>query len=208
MIILRCYYYGPMSSASLSTWASARTDRIKRLRAAHQALAGTGPGRRWVTEELNHALILRLASEFQGFARDLHDETGVFVARCLAPGNLQLQDVLLLPYAVNRKLNQGNADPGTLGNDFSMFGIVLWMALQARYQTRAKEWNQKLAALNMARNGIVHDDGAKVARVQADGWPLTLQSVDRWKSALDGLTQGMDRVVGGHLKLAYGAPPW
>jgi hypothetical protein len=197
-----------MSSGSLNTWDSARTERIRRLRAAHQALAGTAPGRRWVTAELNHALILRLASEFQGFARDLHDEAGVFVARCLAGGNSQLQGVLRLPYTVNRKLNQGNADPGTLGNDFGLFGLVLWTALQARYPARAKGWNQKLAALNMARNGIVHDDGAKVARVQADGWPLTLQSVDRWKSALDGLTQGMDRVVGGHLKLVYGAQPW
>lgn len=155
-----------MSSGSLSTWDSARTERIKRLRAAHQALAGT------------------------------------------APGNPQLQDVLQLPYTVNRKLNQGNADPGTLGNDFGLFGLVLWTALQARYPARAKGWNQKLSALNMARNGIVHDDGAKIARVQADGWPLTLQSVDRWKSALDGLTQGIDRVVGGHLKLVYGTQPW
>ena len=161
-----------------------------------------------VTEELNQALILRLASEFQGFARDLHDEAGVFVAGRLAPGNPQLQDVLQLPYTVNRKLNQGNADPGTLGNDFGLFGLVLWTALQARYPARAKGWNQKLSALNMARNGIVHDDGAKIARVQADGWPLTLQSVDRWKSALDGLTQGIDRVVGGHLKLVYGTQPW
>jgi hypothetical protein len=197
-----------MSSGSLNTWDSARTERIRRLRAAHQALAGTAPGRRWVTEELNQALILRLASEFQGVARDLHDEAGVFVAGRLAPGNQQLQDVLQLPYTVNRKLNQGNADPGTLGNDFGLFGLVLWAALQSRYPTRAKGWNQKLAALNMARNGIVHDDGAKVARVQAEGWPLTLQSVDRWKPALDSLTRGIDRVVGGHLRLVYGTQPW
>ena len=190
------------------TWASVRSDRIKRLRAAHQALGGTGPGRRWVTDELTHALILRLASEFQGFARDLHDESGVFVARCLAPGNQQLQDSLRIPYTANRKLNQGNADPGTLGNDFGLFGLALWADLQLRYQVRARDWNQKLAALNMARNGIVHDDGAKLARVQADGWPLTLRSADRWKAALDGLADGMDRVVGGHLKLVYGTTPW
>jgi hypothetical protein len=178
------------------------------LRAAHQALGGTGPGRRWVTDELNQALVLRLASEFQGFARDLHDEAGVFVAARLAPGNRQLQDSLRIPYTFNRKLSQGNADPGTLGNDFGLFGIALWAELHSRFQDRARDWNQKLAALNMARNGIVHDDGAKVARVQADGWPLTLRSVDRWKSALDGLARGMDHVVGGQLKLVYGSSPW
>lgn len=197
-----------MSSASLSTWASARTDRVRRLRAAHQALGGTGPGRRWVTDELNQALILRLASEFQGFARDLHDEAGVFVAKCVAPGNAQMQASLRIPYTFNRKLNQGNADPGTLGSDFGVFGIALWAELQARFHGRAKDWNQKLAALNMARNGIVHDDAAKVARVQADGWPFTLRSVDRWKAALDGLARGMDHVVSGQLKLVYGTSPW
>ena len=68
--------------------------------------------------------------------------------------------------------------------------------------------SQKLAALNMARNGIAHDDSAKITRVQSDGWPLTLRSVDHWKSSLDGLARGMDRVVGRHLKLMYGTSPW
>jgi hypothetical protein len=197
-----------MSSASLVTWAAIRADRIRRLRAAHEAFGGSGPGRRWVTDELNHALILRLASEFQGFARDLHDESGLFVARCLAPWDQQLQDSLRIPYTLYRKMNQGNADPGTLGNDFGLFGMPLWADLQARYPAHARGWNQKLAALTMARNGIVHDDSAKIARVQADGWPLTLRSVDRWKSSLDGLARGMDRVVGGHLRLMYGTTPW
>jgi hypothetical protein len=30
----------------------------------------------------------------------------------------------------------------------------------------------------------------------------------RWKSALDGLTHGMDRIVDGHLRILYGTPPW
>jgi hypothetical protein len=186
-----------MASASFVTWAAARADRIKRLRAAHEAFGGTGPGRRWVTDELNHALILRLASEFQGFARDLHDEAGLFVAGSLAPGNQQLQDSLRIPCTLHRKMNQGNADPRTLGNDFGLFGMVLWAARHARYPAHAIGWNQKLAALNTARNGIAHDDSAKITRVQSGGWPLTLRSVDRWKSSLDGLARGMDRVVGG-----------
>jgi len=31
-------------------------------------------------------------------------------------------------------------------------------------------WNKKLAALNTARNGIVHDDATKIAKVRAEGW--------------------------------------
>jgi hypothetical protein len=203
-----CYYTDGMPSASLTTWAAVRARRIKRLRAAHEAFGGTGPGRRWVTDELNHALILRLASEFQGFARDLHDESSEFVTRSLAPGDHQLQKSLRVPYTQYRRLKQGNADPATLGYDFGLFGIDLWPELYARYPAHAKGWNQKLATLNAARNGIAHDDGAKITWVQAEGWTLTLRSVDRWKSSLDGLARGLDRVMAGHLKLMYGTTPW
>jgi hypothetical protein len=66
-----------------------------------------------------------------------------------------------------------------LSTDFRLFGWQLWPALYARYPTRGLEWNKKLAALNTARNGIVHDDAEKIAKVQAAGWSLTLQSVSR-----------------------------
>jgi hypothetical protein len=137
--VLRVTLDATISSCHLcrNPWTTVRAQRIKRLRAAHEAFGGTGPRRRWVTDELNHALILRLASEFQGFARDLHDECGLFIARCLAPGNQQLQDSLRIPYTLHRKMNQGNADPGTLGNDFGLFDMVLWADLQARYPTHA-----------------------------------------------------------------------
>jgi hypothetical protein len=128
--------------------------------------------------------------------------------RSLSPGNLQVQQVIRSAYVKGRKLNQGNADPGVLGNDFAVFGLELWTTLNVRYPSRASGWNRKLASLNTARNGIVHDDGEKLVKVEAQGWPLTLQSVDRWKSVLDGLAGGMDRVVGGHLKLVFGTSPW
>src|ERR1700722_6897152 len=187
-----------MPSAALATWTSVRADRIDRLRAAHKAFGGSGRGRRWVTDELNHALIVRLASEFQGFSRDLHNEAGVVLIRTVAPGNQQLQDNLRIPYTAARKLDQGNAGPGALGADFGLFGMQLWSALYARYPARGPQRNKKLDALNLARNGLVHDDAKKIAKTQAAGWALTLQSVDRWKAVLDGLAEGMDRVVEAH----------
>jgi hypothetical protein len=111
MLIIKCYSH-VMPSVSLNTWTTVRAQRIKRLRAAHEAFGGTGPGRRWVTDELNHALILRLASEFQGFARDLHDECGLFIARCLAPGNQQLQDSLRIPVHALSQDESGECQPG------------------------------------------------------------------------------------------------
>ena len=42
--------------------------------------AESDPARRKATEQLNWALALRLAGEFQGFARDLHDEATIALA--------------------------------------------------------------------------------------------------------------------------------
>jgi hypothetical protein len=196
-----------MVSASLVTWRSSRLRRLDRLRAAHEAF-GSGPGRRWETEELNHALVLRLASEFQGFARDLHNEAldaVVLAAARSAPG---LETPLRSAYVAARRLDRGNADPGTLDQDFGLFGVKLWADLESRYPGRCAAWNRKLDALCLARNGIAHDDRKKLAMTEAWGWPITLRSVDRWRSALNGLTQGMDHVVGEYLSRIIGASPW
>jgi hypothetical protein len=135
-------------------------------------------------------------------------EAGVFVTRILAPANQQLQVTLRIPYTARRKLGQGNAGPGSLGADFGLFGIQLWPALYKHYPKRGPAWNRKLAALNTARNGIAHDDAGQITKVRAVGWTMTLQSVDRWKSALDGLAEGMDRVMEAHLRIMYRASPW
>lgn len=197
-----------MTSAALEAWRTSRSLRLDRLREAHAAFAGTGPGRRWRTDELNHSLVLRLASEFQGFVRDLHDETINVVVSQLASSDAGQQLVLRIPYTAARKLDQGNAEPGRLGYDFGLFGMRLWPELTARYPGRAGKWNKRLELLNKARNGLAHDDARKVAEVVAAGWPMTLRSVDRWRRALDGLAQGMDHVVSEHLRTLFGARPW
>lgn len=63
-----------MVSAALTQWRTGRASKLSNLLSAHVAVGGSKAGRRWATEELNHAIVLRLASEFQGFCRDLHDE--------------------------------------------------------------------------------------------------------------------------------------
>jgi hypothetical protein len=135
-----------MMSASLLDWRSARTRRLGRLRAAHE-LYGSGPGRRWETEELNHALVLRLASEFQGFARDLHDEALDAIIAAVAPAAPNVQVMLRGPYIAAWRLDRGNADPGALGSDFGLLGMQLWDDLKLRYPSRCAIWNHKLAAL-------------------------------------------------------------
>jgi hypothetical protein len=165
-------------------------------------------GRRWVTDELNHSLILRLATEFQGFARDLHNETSIAVVRALSPDNEARQSQLLIPYFNGRRLDRGNAQPTTLHEDFALFGMKLWSELEARHAMRSTRWRAALTVLNHARNGIAHDDAGKIADARASGWLLTLSSVHRWRRALDGLTTAMDDVVGQHIRQIIGTRPW
>lgn len=68
-----------MTSAALAGWQEERAERLAQLVDAHQSVGGSGPGRRVGTEQLNWALILRVASEFQGFARQLHTESATVV---------------------------------------------------------------------------------------------------------------------------------
>jgi hypothetical protein len=124
-----------MVSASLVSWRSARLRRLDRLRAAHD-LYGSGPGRRWETEELNHALVLRLASEFQGFARDLHREALDAVVLTVGRSAPGMAAVLSIPYVSARRLDRGNADPQALNKDFGLFGMRLWAELESRYPGR------------------------------------------------------------------------
>lgn len=197
-----------MSSAALLDWQSHRAARIDRLRAAHTVIGDSGPVRRWLTSELNQPLILRLAAEFQGFARDLHNEASGVVVAALAPDDLRKQIVLKIPYTSARKLDRGNAEPGGLGQDFGLFGMDLWTELRRTFPNGAQRWQEQLRLLNTARNGLAHDDARRIAEVQAAGWPLTLDSVRRWRISLDGLAKGMDHVVGKHLQQVFGSTPW
>jgi hypothetical protein len=71
--------------------------------------------------------------------------------------------------------------------------MQLWADLESRYPARCATWNRTLEILNTARNGIAHDDRSKLARARASGWPMTLQSVSRWRSALNGLPKAWMR---------------
>lgn len=103
---------------------------------------------------------------------------------------------------------RGNADPGGLGSDFSVFNLRLWQALEIRYPARAKDWQLKLTLLSDARNALAHDDRGKLMRVRSSGWPVTLGSARGWRGALDGLAAGMDEVTGDHLSGLLKTAPW
>jgi len=162
----------------------------------------------WAADELDQALVLRVASEFQGFARELHDDAVSLIAEAVAPGDRRRQLLLGLPYQAARRLDRGNADTRALNQDFNLFGLALWSDLEQCNPGRVAGWKIALETLNTARNGLAHDDAAKIQAAEQVGWPVSLASVQRWRESLDGLATAMDYVVGAYLTAKFAAAPW
>src|SRR5437762_7577986 len=63
-----------MPSVAGQDWSAERAAALDEIEHAHRSVGGTGPGRRYVTQQINQAYALLLASQFQGFCRVLHEE--------------------------------------------------------------------------------------------------------------------------------------
>lgn len=196
-----------MNSPALAAWRSSRLGRLDRLLAVHPDSTGSGTDPA-VAEEWTHALILRLASEFQGFCRDLHTDASKAVARALAASDEEIRLLILVGLTTDRSLNRSSADPQTLAKDFARFRITLWVALEERHPRSVPLWHEGLRYLHLARNGVVHDDLGKLASVQAEGWELKLGTVVRWRNLLDEIVTAMDDVVSTAIADLFGNIRW
>jgi hypothetical protein len=172
---------------------------------AHKAAEGAGaPGRRWRTEQINWSLALLLAAEFQGYARDLHNEAGNSFAILAAQGNPTLETILKTRMTQNRQLDRGNANPGNLGTDFKILGLDLWGDLKTQWPGLAPKWSVNLAELNQARNAIAHSQSSTI-----ESMSVNLRTIWKWRRSLDGLADKMDDVVASHLKDLFKiGDPW
>lgn len=200
---------GGMISVSwaLLTWHSERSQRLNELVAAHMQVGGMqGPGRRTGTQQLNWALLLRLASEFQGFSRQLHTEGAEFAYAQIAATNRPLAEVTRGNLIRDLAISRGNAHPGALGKDFGRFGLDWWPELTA-HDRHTPGRQAHLDRLNAARNAIVHDDTAAIGKMNRGSYPLRLVTYRRWRVALDGLAATMDAVLANHLGRLFGQPP-
>ncbi|MEJ3741953.1 hypothetical protein WEI85_01445 [Actinomycetes bacterium KLBMP 9797] len=193
-----------MPSKALSTWRTERAANLDRLQSAQVVIKDAGSGRSWLAAELHHAIILRLAAEFQGFARDLHDEAIVALVGVLAPAGERTQNAVMTAYMNARRLDRGNAESRSLDQDFGLFGMKLWKDLTDKYPDRAHRWQDDLRLFNAVRNGLAHDDARKLRAAATAGWPLTLGSIRRWRASLDGLASGIDRVLDEHMQRSFG----
>lgn len=197
-----------MTSTALDDWRGVRADRLDELLDAHSRIGGTGPGRRYRTEQLNLSLILRLAGEFQGFARDLHDQAIEEIYARISAWNPVWANTTEDQLTNRRDLDRRNATPSTLAADFSKIGLDLWPALRSR-DTRNPQRQHHLERLNQARNAIAHDNTAGFQRLASEGVRLDLATFRQWRSAADQIAAGMDRLVAEHLARTFNTPvPW
>jgi len=193
-----------MTSQALLIWRTDRQSRLDKLFSAHYTLGGKGRGRRWTTEQINWALVLLLAAEFQGFARDLHDEAGDFFVRQAAEGNVVLESVIKRQIRHGRKLDHGNAQPASLGADFELLGLLLWAALKIRCPNMAKKWHKNLVRLNETRNALAHSHAVAIRNLM-----VNLDIIRSWRKSMDGLARKMDDVVAEYLRGLFGEiDPW
>ncbi len=124
-----------MPSTSYRRWAGARENALAEIEHAHTAVGGTGRGRRYATQQINQAYAVLLASQFQGFCRDLHSESINHLIAAISPARLQL--VVLVELTQNRQLDRGNAQPGSIGADFGRLGIEFWTEVKSFHPDNA-----------------------------------------------------------------------
>ena len=197
-----------MPSEALRNWEGQRQVRLDELVAAHRRVAGTGPGRRWATGQLNASLVFRLASEFQGFARELHDEAADVFADRAAPENAVLRNVIRGRLTEGRHLDRGNAQPAAIGSDFGRFGFQVWPTLTQRNR-RTPVHQATCDKLNELRNAIAHDQPAKLDELRQEGYPVTLVTFNRARTLLGRLSVTLDAVLAAHLAALFDGPePW
>jgi hypothetical protein len=193
-----------MPSLALQDWSAWRAAALDEIEHAHRAVGGRGPGRRYLTQQINQAYAVLLSSQFQGFCRQLHDDCAAHaVASVASPG---LQAVYRSNLVFGRKLDSGNPTPSNIGADFNRFGLSFWPAVDTDHP-RNRQRRLALEALNRWRNAIAHHAFAPTM-YKGDHPSLRLSQVQDWRRACDGLARSFDNVMRAHLLTATGAAPW
>jgi hypothetical protein len=191
-----------MPSRALSNWQTSRRAALDELETAHRSVGGTGPGRRFATEQINQAYAVLLSSQFQGYCRELHSECVDWMIRGVTPAVLHAP--LRAEFRFTRKLDKGNPNAGNIGSDFGRLGLEFWSTAE-RHESRTLARKDQLEQLNLWRNAIAHQDfDIKILGSRT----LRLSQVRQWRTACDGLARTFDEVMHRYLLTLTGLPPW
>jgi hypothetical protein len=192
-----------MPSISYQEWTTTRSHALDEIAQAHAAVGGSQRGRRYATQQINRSYAVLLASQFQGFCRDLHSECVDHLANALSPA--ALQSIVRAEFTRNRQLDSRNAQPGSIGADFGRLGVDFWMQVDAHHAANPTR-KSALDRLNAWRNAIVHQDidPAKL------GGTATLQLLDvrQWRRDCGHLARSFDAVMRQHVLSLTGMLPW
>ena len=192
-------------SRPLQHWRTIGQAEIDQLVAAHYAVGGTGPGRRTATQQINHALVIQLASQFQRYCRDLHGLCADAMVAAAAP---TYRRALGLALTSGRRLDSQSAQPASLGSDFGRFGVDFWPAIDT-LDRRGPQRRRKLEQVGIWRNAIAHQDfRLPAADPVTAGTRVDLDSVKSWRMALDQLAGSIDRAMFVELSRIIGAQAW
>ena len=191
-----------MPSNSLLQWRGQRAAALDEILAAHNRVGGTSRGRRYATQQINRAYAVLLSSEFQGFCRDLYSEAVDHVVAAAPP---HLHGLVRAQFHWGQPFGRGNPQAGAIGADYGRLGFLFW---DAAYAIHAHNRRRKamLDELMVWRNAISHNDFDPA--VFGPDPALHLQQVRRWRSALNGLCEGFDRVLRDRLTALLGVAPW
>src|SRR5437870_11880194 len=116
-----------MPSNSYQRWSGGRAVSLDEIENAHASVGGTGPGRRYATQQINQAYAVLLSSQFQRFCRDLHSECVEHLVRSASP--TPFRSALRRLLIRDRKLDKGNPNPSNIEVDVRRFGLVLWQTV-------------------------------------------------------------------------------
>jgi hypothetical protein len=179
-----------------------RAAALDEIESAHASVGGTGRGRRYATQQVNRAYAVLLASEFQGFCRDLYSE-GMDHVVLAAPPNTR--GVVKAQFLWGRSLERGGPQAGAVGSDFGRFGVPFWDNVYGLHAANERR-KELLDELMRWRNAIAHNDFDPA--VFGPNPVLHLADVRGWRSALNGLCPAFDTVMRDLLAAMLGAAPW
>ncbi len=191
-----------MASTAILIWQTTRQSALDELESAHAGVGGVDRGRRYATEQINHAYAVLLSAQFQGYCRDLYAECAVRLLDSVPKG--LLKQTLRTAFERNLKLSYGNPNPGNIGADFGLFGLEFWLEVKA-HDARNRLRSEKLEMLCKWRNAIAHQD-FDVSKLKFA--TLGLNQVRVWRSCCNQLAKSFDEVMRNHLESVNGVSPW
>ena len=185
-----------MPSVSLLNWQNDRMPRLHQIDLQCAAsVTAAHPNPHLIDENLRGYVVL-LSAHFQGFCRDLYSEAAQVIVARVRP---RLQRLIQDQFSAHRKLDRGNPNQQHMKADFGRFGFTLDLAADPANGPRLVH----LDALNKWRNVAAHQGTTLPA-----GIPLTLGSVQAWRTSCDGLATSLDGILYNELRTILRRVPW